>query len=96
MSEKGVLDSIVHLAEGGVALVVEGAVGQLEGQQEVPDLSVAPVKQGEHPVELGPAGTALADGLEISRPGVTPAVAQDDPAHALAVDELLDLRLEVG
>ena len=90
-----VLNGVVHLAKRGVALIVERAVGQFEGPEEVPHLMVAPVEQGEYPIELWPSGAALADGFQVPGPRVGPSVAHDDAFDPLALNQLLDLGLEV-
>lgn len=53
--EVAVFAGVVFVAEVCVALGIEGAVGDLEGQDEVPHCLVVPGDDGVHSDELGVA-----------------------------------------
>ena len=55
--------SVVDGSDGGVALVIQGAVGHASDPKEGPDIRIAPVKDRIDPHEGGPASTAGAEGL---------------------------------
>lgn len=93
--EVRVFDCVVYLSQGGVALVVERTVWEVEVSQKLPDGVVAPVEDGKAAIELGPAGAALADWLEVAGPGVAPPVTHNDALDVLGVNQLLDLGLEI-
>ena len=65
-------------------------------EEEVPDLVVVPVEDGEDADELRPAGAALADGRELTGPRISAPVAHEDGFDLLLVDQPLDFCLEVG
>lgn len=46
------------MADGGVALIVDGAVGEVELFQEAPDVAVRPVEERVHSHERCPARAA--------------------------------------
>ena len=45
-AERRIGSCVVRITEGGVALVIEGGIGQTQTSDELPHLAVAPVKDG--------------------------------------------------
>ena len=46
------------MPDGGVALIVDGAVGEVELLEEAPDIAVRPVEERVHAHELRPSRAA--------------------------------------
>ena len=84
--EAGVGLRVVLFSQRRVALIVEGAVGQVEVAKELPDLAVVPVEDRENSHEAGPPLTGLGERLQILRPWVCPTIAHNDCLDALLID----------
>lgn len=56
---------------------------------------ILPVEDRENTIKVGPAWTALADGLEVPRPGVTASISHDDALDVLCVYQFLHFSLEI-
>lgn len=90
-----VLLSVVHFAETRVALVIEYAVAQLIGSEELPHLFIGPMEYWEDANELGPAFAAWADVVKVLRIRICPTIAHYYCLDSFLVYQPRDLCFEV-
>ena len=91
----GILLRVMFLAQARVALVVEVAVAEVVGEEELPDLGVGPVEDWEDSSELRPSLTAWTNIFKILGVGVGATVAHDDCLYPLLINKSLHLCLEI-
>ena len=60
------------MPDGGVALIVDGAVGEVELLEEAPHIAVRPVEERVHANERGEATPLLLAKLAVARVGYNP------------------------
>ena len=96
LKQKRVGAGVVGAADGGVALVVEAAVGQGEGEEELPDGVVVPVQQRGDAHDGWPVARGGREGTAEAAVGVVAADAQQHRAcEGLLAEQLLEALADV-
>ena len=90
-----VLLSVVLFAQTCIALIIQSAVAQRIGSEELPNLRIGPVKNREYANELGPSFAAWANMIKVLRIGISSTIAHYYCLDSVLIYQSLHLSLEV-